>query len=158
MKTHQWIFVLSYTNSVLLVKYADRIFRFFLFSEGNRKVDACIHIKPEIMSWYCQRVIIVSPWNTWEVGGWVKGVRTLNTIGAFIKRRNKWTLVAMVRHRSIYMIIMINIKGWAIWPVPSPELQLLSPTFLWSPNRSLSLWTVVVWFWRDSVLWHSLQV
>jgi hypothetical protein len=28
----------------------------------------------------------------------------------------------------------------------SPELQLLSPTFLRSPNCSLSLWTVVIWF------------
>jgi hypothetical protein len=27
------------------------------------------------------------------------------------------------------IIIIINIKGWAIWPVPSPELQLLSSTF-----------------------------
>jgi hypothetical protein len=34
--------------------------------------------------------------------------------------------------------IIINIKGWASWPVPSPQLQLLSPTFLRSPNRSLS--------------------
>jgi hypothetical protein len=28
------------------------------------------------------------------------------------------------------VIIIINIQSWAIWPVPSPELQLLSPTFL----------------------------
>jgi hypothetical protein len=28
---------------------------------------------------------------------------------------------------SRIIIIIINIKGWAIWPVPSPELQLLSP-------------------------------
>jgi hypothetical protein len=47
---------------------------------------------------------------------------------------------------NIIIIIIININGWAIWPVPSPELQLLSPAFLWSPNCSLSLWTVVVWF------------
>jgi len=25
----------------------------------------------------------------------------------------------------IIIIIIINIQGWAIWPVPSPELQLL---------------------------------
>ena len=56
------------------------------------------------------------------------------------------------------IIIIINIKGWAIWPVPSPELQLLSPTFLLSPDCSLSLWTVLVCFERDSVVWHSLQV
>jgi hypothetical protein len=37
-----------------------------------------------------------------------------------------------------------NIRGWTIWPVPSPELQLLSPSFLWSRNCSLSLWAVVV--------------
>jgi hypothetical protein len=46
----------------------------------------------------------------------------------------------------IIIIIIINIKVWAIWPVPSPELQLLSPTFLRSPNCSLSLCTVAVWF------------
>jgi hypothetical protein len=44
----------------------------------------------------------------------------------------------------IIIIIIINIQGWAIWPVPSPELQLLSPSFLRSPNCSLSLWAVVV--------------
>jgi hypothetical protein len=44
----------------------------------------------------------------------------------------------------IVIIIIINIQGWAIWPVPSPELQLLSPTFFRSPNCSLSLWAVVV--------------
>jgi hypothetical protein len=34
-----------------------------------------------------------------------------------------------------YVIIIItNIQGWAIWPVPSPELQLLSPSFLRSPQ------------------------
>ena len=44
----------------------------------------------------------------------------------------------------IYIYIyIINIQGWAIWPVPSPELQLLSPSFLRSPNSSLSLWAVV---------------
>ena len=42
------------------------------------------------------------------------------------------------------VIIIINIQGWAIWPVPSPELQLFSPSFLWSPNCSLSLWAVKV--------------
>jgi len=42
------------------------------------------------------------------------------------------------------IIIIISIKGWAIWPVPSPELQLLSPTFLRSTDCSLSLWIVVV--------------
>jgi hypothetical protein len=31
-------------------------------------------------------------------------------------------------------IIIINVQGWAIWPVPSPELQLLSPSFLRSPQ------------------------
>jgi hypothetical protein len=46
----------------------------------------------------------------------------------------------------IIIIIIINIQGWAIWPVPSPKLQLLSPSFLRSPNCSLSLWAVVKWF------------
>jgi hypothetical protein len=44
----------------------------------------------------------------------------------------------------IITIIVLNIQGWAIWPVPSPELQLLSPSFLRSPNCSLSLWAVMV--------------
>ena len=59
---------------------------------------------------------------------------------------------------EVIIIIIININCWAIWPVPSPELQLLSPTFLRSPDCSLSLWIIVVCFERDSVVWHSLQV
>jgi len=58
----------------------------------------------------------------------------------------------------IIIIIIINIKDWTLWSVPSPQLQLLSPRFLRSSNCSLSLWSVVVWFQRDSVLWHPLQV
>jgi hypothetical protein len=45
--------------------------------------------------------------------------------------------------RILNINIIINIQGWAIWPVPSPELQLLSPSLLRSPNCSLSLWAVV---------------
>jgi hypothetical protein len=30
-------------------------------------------------------------------------------------------------HNIFIIIIIMNINGWAIWPVPSPELQLLSP-------------------------------
>jgi hypothetical protein len=37
-----------------------------------------------------------------------------------------------------------NVKGWAIWPIPSPQLQLLCSTFLRSPKCSLSLWAVAV--------------
>jgi hypothetical protein len=44
----------------------------------------------------------------------------------------------------VIIIIIINMKGLAIWPVLSPQLQQLSPAFLWSPNCSLSLWTVAV--------------
>jgi len=49
------------------------------------------------------------------------------------------------------IIIIINIKDWTLWSFPSPELQLLSPTFLWFSNCSPSLWSVVIWFQRDSV-------
>ena len=56
------------------------------------------------------------------------------------------------------VIIIINIKDWILWSVPSPQLQLLEPTLLRSSNCSPSLWSVVIWFQRDSVLWHSLQV
>jgi hypothetical protein len=49
-------------------------------------------------------------------------------------------------HTHIIIIIIINIQGWAIWPVPSPELKLFSPSFLWSPSCSLSVWVVKVWF------------
>jgi len=45
--------------------------------------------------------------------------------------------------------IIINIKDWTLWSVPSPELQLLSPTLLRSSNCSPSLWFVAVWFQRD---------
>jgi hypothetical protein len=41
-----------------------------------------------------------------------------------------------------FIINIKNIQGWAIWPVPSPKLQLLSPSLLRSPNCSLSLWAV----------------
>jgi len=58
----------------------------------------------------------------------------------------------------IFIITIINIKDWTLWSVPSPELQLLAPTLLRSSSCSPSLWSVVVWFHRDSVLWHSLQV
>ena len=57
-----------------------------------------------------------------------------------------------------YVIIIINIKDWTLWSVLSPELQLLATTLLRSSNCSPSLWSVVVWFQRDSVLWRSLQV
>jgi hypothetical protein len=55
----------------------------------------------------------------------------------------------------IIIIIIINIKDWTLWSVPSPKLQLLSPPFLRSSNCSSSLWSAVVWFQRDLVLWHS---
>ena len=57
-----------------------------------------------------------------------------------------------------HIIIIINIKDRTLWSVPSPELELLAPTLLRSSNCSPSLWSVLVWFLRDSVLWHSLQV
>ena len=44
----------------------------------------------------------------------------------------------------IIIIIIINIKDWTLWSVPSPKLQLLSPTFLRPSNFSHSLWSVVV--------------
>ena len=50
-----------------------------------------------------------------------------------------------------------SFNGWTLWFVPSPEPQLLAPTLLRSSNCSPSLWSVVVWFQRDSVLWQSLQ-
>ena len=59
---------------------------------------------------------------------------------------------------TVWLIIIINIKDLTLWSVPSPKLQPLSPTFLRSSNCSPSLWSVVVWFQRDSVFWHSLQV
>jgi len=60
--------------------------------------------------------------------------------------------------KVITIIIIIDIKDWTLWSVPSPELQLLAPTLLGSSNCSPSLWSVAVWFQRDSVLWHSLEV
>jgi len=45
-----------------------------------------------------------------------------------------------------------------LWSFPSPELRLLAATLLRFSNCSPSLWSVVVWFQRDSVLWHSLQL
>ena len=52
-------------------------------------------------------------------------------------------LVLLLR---IFIIIIINVKDWTLWSVPSPELQQLAPTILRSSNCSLSLWSVVIWF------------
>ena len=60
-------------------------------------------------------------------------------------------------HCNLFFFVIINIKDWSLWSIPSPHLQLLAPTLLWSSSCS-SLWSVVVWFQRDSVLWLSLQV
>jgi len=70
------------------------------------------------------------------------------------ERHLKWTHLAP----KVSSIIIINIKDWTLRSVPSPQLQLLAPTLLRSYNCSPSLWSVVVWVQRDSVLWHSLQV
>jgi hypothetical protein len=51
----------------------------------------------------------------------------------------------------LFIVIIINIKDWTLWSIPSPELQLLLPTFVWSSNCSPSLWSVVIWFQRDSI-------
>jgi hypothetical protein len=51
----------------------------------------------------------------------------------------------------IITIIIININDRTLWSVPSPQLQLLSPTFLRSSNCSSSLWSVMIRFQRDSV-------
>ena len=52
------------------------------------------------------------------------------------------------------IIIIINMDP-LIRYVPKVTI---SPTFLRSSNCSPSLWSVVVLFQRDSVLWHSLQL
>ena len=43
------------------------------------------------------------------------------------------------KRASNSIIIIINIKDWTLWYIPSPELQLLLPTHLQSSNCSLSL-------------------
>jgi len=35
-------------------------------------------------------------------------------------------------HNRVFLIIIINVKDWTLWSVPSSELQLLMPTLLWS--------------------------
>ena len=50
------------------------------------------------------------------------------------------------KHVAKYNLnIIINIKHWTLWSVPSPELQLLALTLLRSSSCSPSLWSVVVW-------------
>jgi len=44
----------------------------------------------------------------------------------------------------IIIITIINIKDWTLCSVPSPKLQLLSPTFPRSSNFSPSFWSVEV--------------
>jgi hypothetical protein len=45
------------------------------------------------------------------------------TLSLFVK------IGATTMHIIIIIIIIINIQGWSIWPVSSPELQLLSSSF-----------------------------
>ena len=59
-------------------------------------------------------------------------------------------IVKICHNIVIIIIIIINMKEWTLWSFPSPELQLLSPTFLRSFNCSSSLWSVVVWFHWDN--------
>ena len=70
---------------------------------------------------------------------------------------NLCLIILNINWSNCIIIIIINIKDWTLWSVPSPELQLLAPTLLRSYNCSPSLWSVVVWFQRDWVLWHSFQ-
>jgi len=51
---------------------------------------------------------------------------------------------AVSKTYELLIIIIMNIKDWTLFSVPSPDLQLLSPTFLWSSNCPPSLWSVVV--------------
>ena len=81
-----------------------------------------------------------------------------NKFDSYIRKNTLHSHYKTSRLTTIIIIIIINIKDWTLWSVPSPELQLLVPTLLRSSNCSPSLWSVVVWFQRDSVLWHSLQV
>jgi len=76
----------------------------------------------------------------------------------FVAQRLNHCATAVPFQIHIIIIIIINVKDWTLWSVPSPELQLLAPTLLRPSNCSPSLWSVVVRFQRDSVLWHSLQV
>ena len=80
-----------------------------------------------------------------------------SSISTFLRMLNN-IACRLILKIIIIIIIIINIKDWTLWSVPSPQLQLLAPTLLRSSNCSLSLQSVVVWFQRDSVLWHSLQV
>jgi len=72
------------------------------------------------------------------------------------KEDPNWILVQVshpgTEYFKQYVIIIINIKNLTLWSVPSPKLQLLAPTHLRSSNCSPSLWSVVVWFQRNSVL------
>ena len=71
---------------------------------------------------------------TW---GWLPALYIYSPIGS------SWPILEW---NLLLFIIIINIKDWTLWSIPSPKLQLLSPTFLQSSNCSPSLWSVVVWF------------
>ena len=78
--------------------------------------------------------------------------------GAGAIRRITYSFGYFLFFNYCFIIIIINIKDRTLWSVPSPELQLFAPSLLRSSNCSPSLWSVAVWFQRDWVLWHSLQV
>jgi hypothetical protein len=79
----------------------------------------------------------------WVLRG-IFGARRDGVTGVWRKLHNEELNDLYCSSNIVIIIIIINRKGWAIWPVLSPQLQLLSPAFLRSPNCSLSLWTVVV--------------
>ena len=62
------------------------------------------------------------PYNTASVTFLHKSAAVRSVEWIFITEARTW------RWLGEYVIFIINIKDWALWSVPSPELQLLAPT------------------------------
>jgi hypothetical protein len=90
---------------------------------------------------------------TWGALALNKGLSGESSVSGLLSLGTGW-----LNGSLIFIIIIINIKDWNLWSVPSPELQLLSPAFLLSSNCFPSFWSVGIWFQRDLVWWLSLLI
>ena len=102
---------------------------------------------------------VIWMWNTWVCICWnvcdglsiirlkiMWGGGILKPIVCFVVYKRRCCVI------DWHVFIIINIKDWTLWSVPTPGLQLLSPTFFRSSNWSSSLRSVVVsvlcFLWR----------
>jgi hypothetical protein len=159
--THKECSPITLCEVLLLHKFQTwRRSEFFMWQLSGRRhiyqrelCTKCISFRPLCMarSLKSKTELIIFVSKLCDVGSYLRNVSEWNHCHEVTLRSSSCALNYVIVHHQ-------NIKEWNLWSVPSPQLQLLSPTLLRSSNCSPSLRSVVVWFQRDSVLWHSLQV